>query len=58
VATFGFLKSTQKFNLPFFLGTMIIGDSQVTSSTSLMKPRVSSFSMSCLKMGAQLRFNW
>jgi hypothetical protein len=27
VATLNFLKSTQIFNFPFFLGTMIVGDS-------------------------------
>jgi hypothetical protein len=38
VATFNFWKSTQIQNLPLFLGTIIIGDSQETSSTNWINP--------------------
>jgi hypothetical protein len=33
VALLSFLKSTQIFNLPFFLGTTIMGDNHVASFT-------------------------
>jgi hypothetical protein len=40
-----FLKSTQIFNFPFFLGTTTIGDRHVTSYTDLMIPIISDLSM-------------
>jgi hypothetical protein len=50
VATLSFLKSTQIFNIPFLGGTTTIGDSQVISSTSLIKLVANNMSMSCLTM--------
>jgi hypothetical protein len=50
VVMLNFLKWTQILNFPFFLGTTTIGNSQVASSTGLMKPTTSSLLMSCLTM--------
>jgi hypothetical protein len=43
VVTLSFLKSTQILSFLFFLGTTTIGDSQVASSTSLIKLTTSNF---------------
>jgi hypothetical protein len=37
VVALSFLKSTQILSFPFFLSSTIVGDSQVASSTSLLK---------------------
>jgi hypothetical protein len=50
VVMLNFLKWTQILNFPFFLGTTTIGNSQVASSTNLMKPTTSNLFMSCLTM--------
>jgi hypothetical protein len=52
VATLSFLQSTQILYFLFFLGIITTGDSQVASSTSLIKPTSSSLSISCLIMVA------
>jgi len=48
VAAFSFLKSILILNLPFFLGTTIMGDNHVTSSTYSMNPIVNNLFISCL----------
>ncbi len=48
VATFSFLKSIQIFSLPFFLGTITMGDNHVASSTNLMNPIANNLSIFCL----------
>ncbi len=48
VATFNFLKSIQILSLPFFLGTTIMSDNHVTSSTDSMNPVANNLSISCL----------
>ncbi len=50
IGALNFQKSTQIFNFLFFLGTTTIGDSQVTSSTCLIKLAASNLSISCLTM--------
>jgi hypothetical protein len=52
VVALDFLKSTQILNFPFFLSITTIGDSQVASSTSLMKLVTSNLLISYLKMVA------
>ncbi len=52
VATLSFLKSTQIMSFPFFLGITTIGDSQVASSTSLIKHVASNLSIFYLTMDA------
>jgi hypothetical protein len=48
VAALSFLKSTQIFNFLFFLGTIIIDDSQVAFSIGLIKLATSNLSISYL----------
>jgi hypothetical protein len=48
VAVFNFLKSIQIFNLPFFLGTIIMGDNHVVFSIDSMNPVVNNLFISCL----------
>jgi hypothetical protein len=48
VATFGFLKSIQIFNLPFLLGITTMGDNYVASSTNWMNLTTNNLSISCL----------
>ncbi len=48
VAIVSFLKFTQTFNLPFFLGITTMGDNHVASSTNWMNPFVNNLSISSL----------
>ncbi len=49
-AALSFLRSTQILGFPFFLGTTIIVDSQVTSSICLIKLATSNLLIFCLTM--------
>jgi len=44
---FNFIKSTQIFNFPFFLGTTTIGDNHVASSIGWMNLVATNLSISC-----------
>ncbi len=57
VVTLNFINATQIFSFPFFLGTTTIGDSQVASSTSLIKLVASNLSIPSLTIITELRFN-
>jgi hypothetical protein len=52
VASFYFLKSIRILNLPFFLGTIIMGDNHVASSTYSMNPIANNLSTCCLTIVA------
>ncbi len=48
LALYNFIKSTQIFNFPLFLGTIIIGDNHVASSISWMNSVATNLSIFCL----------
>jgi hypothetical protein len=48
VISFGFLKSIQILSLRFFLGTIMMGDNHVPSSTDSMNPIANDLSISYL----------
>ncbi len=52
-----FLEIHTNSQLPIFLGTTTIGDSQVTSSIDLIKLVINNLSMSCLIIATCLGFN-
>jgi hypothetical protein len=45
VAAFNFLKSIQIVSLPFFFGTITMGDNHVASSIDLMNPIANNLSI-------------
>jgi hypothetical protein len=52
VVAYNFLKFIQNLILPFFLGTIIMGDSHVTFSIDWMNPIANNLSIFCLTIVA------